>query len=126
MSTNWYFEANARKGNEKYQPDFIYLYLFQYEKNGKTYSTGVLHSKLRKELEISPGAMAAFQNYQKNDRIFWGNYAVGLGAFVASRVVDSEKLQNGLLLGSAGALLVSIPFAIKSHKPIAQGCPDKK
>ncbi len=109
--------ANAQSAESKYQTETIYLRSYNYVKNGQKYPKGFLGLKLKKELEVSPGAMAEYKNYEKNSYKSLAFLTAAMGAYIAGLYISEEKeaLRGGFFLGSLASLTVSIPFAFKAQ-----------
>ena len=92
-------------------------------KDGIEYPSGFLFQNLKREMEVSPHAVIEFKKYEKNRNIGIGLSITGLVvALYSINRIGRNEVNEGVLLGSLGASLISIPFSIKStnhfHKAI--------
>ena len=115
--------ANAQyQVDRNYSAKTIYLKGNKYIKDGLEYPSGFFFQNLKKEMKVSPQAVAEYSRYEnkRNTSLFLTTAA--LVALVASPYVDDRQTRNGLILGGLGLSLVSIPISLKSanhfHKAI--------
>ncbi len=118
LSAFLFSQINAQTAVEKFEQEAIYLSNTKYVKNGQKYPLGFFSGNLKKEMTISPAAMAEWGQHEKSRNKFLVFYGVGVASLITALVIDDdqEALKTGFLVGSLAAITVSIPFANKSEK----------
>jgi hypothetical protein len=100
--------------NDIYQNETIYLQNSTYIKGGIKYPLGFFHSRLKKEMQISPDAMLEFRKYERKRNAFIATYAVGSALLISNVFVKSANTQRVLLGAGIGVMVISLPFSIQS------------
>lgn len=100
--------------NDIYESETIYLQNSTYVKGGVKYPLGFFHSRLKKEMQISPDAMLEFRKYERKRNAFIGTYAIGSALLISNLFVKNANTQRVLLGASLGVMVISIPFSIQS------------
>lgn len=104
----------AAQFNDIYQKETIYLQNSTYVKGGVKYPLGFFHSRLKKEMQISPDAMLEFRKYERKRNTFIATYAVGSGLLISNLFVKKPSTQKVLLGAGIGVMVISLPFSIQS------------
>ncbi len=106
--------AQSQQSLERYCAKSMYLQAGKYIKNGKSYPTGFLGGKMKKEMENSRDAMLAFTQFEKGRNLSMTLSLVAVGAVISSTFVDNSNLRGGMLLGGLSSLLIALPISFNS------------
>ena len=100
---------------DKFQKEAImYVRPYAFFKGGESHPSGFFYGKLKKEMEVSPMALAEFKNYKRNRNISYLMIGASLGALIGTGYVDDRRWQGALLIGSLGLSIGSIRFSMDS------------
>lgn len=107
------FLSNAQDRCDKFQKESImYVRPYAFFRGGESHPAGLFYGKLKKELEVSPMAIAEFKKYRTNRNIAYLMSGASLGALIGAGYMDDRRWQGAFLIGSLGLSIGSIRFSL--------------